>query len=89
MAAASDTGANECVVDEASGATPTVDAADSSSKGDGAGPSEEPSTQSQSAGRYRRRARAPRRGRLTGKNDDDETDNALVSLHSAPHRAVW
>ena len=50
-----------------------------SSKGDGG--SEEPLSLT---GRYRRRARVPRRGRLTGKNEDD-AENALVSLHSAPH----
>ena len=44
-----------------------------SSKGDGG--SEEPLMLT---GRYRRRGRVPRRGRLTGKNEDD-ADNALVS----------
>jgi len=48
---------------------------DGSSKGDGG--SEEPLSL---AGRYRRRARVPRRGRLTGKNEDD-AENALVSPH--------
>ena len=46
---------------------------DGSSKGDGG--SEEPLSL---AGRYRRRARLPRRGRLTGKSEDD-AENALVS----------
>jgi len=54
-----------------------------SSKGDGG--SEEPLSLT---GRYRRRARAPRRGRLTGKNEDD-AENALVSLHSALHTALY
>jgi len=49
---------------------------DGSSKGDGG--SEEPLSM---AGRYRRRVRVPRRGRLAGRNDDD-AENALVSLQS-------
>jgi len=56
-----------------------------SSKGDGgvSGSSETEEALSV-AGRYRRRARVPRRGRLTGRNDDD-VDNALVSLVTRLH----
>jgi len=57
-------------------ATPdTAAPIDGSSKGDGGSETEEALSVS---GRYRRRARVPRRGRLSGRNDDD-ADSALVS----------
>ena len=49
--------------------------ANGSSKGDAGSDEPEPVSLT---GRYRRRARVPRRGRLTDKNDDD-AENALVS----------
>jgi len=70
---------NGPVVEKAPVAAGPPVAVDGSSKGDGG--TEEPLSL---AGRYRRRARVPRRGRLTGNNDND-AENALVSLHSAPH----
>ena len=55
-----------------------------SSKGDGGGETEEALSV---AGRYRRRARVPRRGRLSGRNDDD-AESALVS-HDHTHTQAW
>ena len=63
------------VDDKATAAAVSPIAIDESSKGDGG--NEEPLLVT---GRYRRRARVPRRGRLTGKNEDD-TESALVSSY--------